>query len=153
MESTISNLEINFTTKQLVKLPHNKLHTQFIAFNNRSVTSYHNPIFTSEIFSGVGMQNEIARTEPVWPDRGPPHQKNLKEGPGAHFPEFGEVWPSLTKVNQVWPRFDRTKSRIGLTAPNHWIEHIESFDSVLYGSKTDEKRESYGQNRENRSNT
>jgi hypothetical protein len=50
-----------------------------------------NPIFTPEIFSGVGTQNETAPTEPGRPDRGPPHQKNLKTGSGAHFPEFGEV--------------------------------------------------------------
>jgi hypothetical protein len=51
----------------------------------------HNPIFIPGIFSGVGMQNETARTEPVKPDRDPPHQKSLKTRPRAYFPEFEEV--------------------------------------------------------------
>ena len=117
----------------------------------------HNPIFTPGIFSGVNTQNEVARTQPNWPQGGQPYLKTLKMGPGSHFLEFGEVWPTLTRIDQVWQRFDRgvdqTKNEIGWPIPNHWIEHIESFDSVLYRSKTDEKRESYGQNRENRSNT
>ena len=60
---------------------------------------WHNPIFTPGIFSGVGTQNDAARTEPVRPDRDPPHQKNLKTGPGAHFSEFKEGQPTLTKFN------------------------------------------------------
>ena len=51
----------------------------------------HNPIFAPGIFSGDSMQNEAAQTEPGRPDGGPLHQKNLKTGSGAHFPEFGEV--------------------------------------------------------------
>ena len=51
----------------------------------------HNPIFTSRIFSGVSTQNEATRTEPVRPDRDPPHQKNLETGLEAHFLDFGEV--------------------------------------------------------------
>jgi hypothetical protein len=52
---------------------------------------YHNPIFILGIFSGVSTQNKAAQTEPGRPDRGPPHQKNLKTGSEAHFSEFGEV--------------------------------------------------------------
>ena len=61
----------------------------------------HNPIFTPEIFSGVDTQNEVVRTEQDRLDRGPPHQKNLKTGPRAHFSEA----------------FDRTKNKIWLTNP------------------------------------
>ena len=81
-------------------------------------------------------------------------QKTPKMWFGIHFPEFGELWPSLTK-------FDRgltgplTKPKAGLNwpPPDQCMEHVESFDSILYGSKTDEKRESYRQNCEKRSNT
>ncbi len=52
---------------------------------------FHNLIFTLKIFSSVGTQNEAVQTEPGRPYGGPPHQKNLKTGSGAHLPEFGEV--------------------------------------------------------------
>jgi hypothetical protein len=52
---------------------------------------YHNPIFTPEIFSSVGTQNEETWTEPVRLDRDPPNQKSLETRPEAHFPEFEEV--------------------------------------------------------------
>ena len=48
----------------------------------------HNPIFTPEIFLGVGTQNKVAQTESGRLDGGSPHQKNLKTGSGAHFLEF-----------------------------------------------------------------
>ena len=120
-------------------------------------TSCHNPIFTSQIFSDVGIQNEATWTEPTQPERDQPYLKTLEMQPEAHFLRFGEVWPSFTRVDQVLPRFDqaltRPKVRFGRPPPNHWVEHIESFDSVLYGSKTDEKWGSYGQNRKKWSHT
>ena len=67
----------------------------------------HNPIFTPGIFSGVSTQYEAAWTELVRPDRDPPHQKNINTGLGAHFSEFEEGRPTLTKVDQVWQKFDR----------------------------------------------
>ena len=70
---------------------------------------------------------------------------------------FPKVRRILTKFDQVWLRltwFDRGLTK-PLTRPKtelNWPlldrseEHDESFDSVLYGPKTDEKRGSYGQN-------
>ena len=47
------------------------------------------------------------------------HLRTLKTWPGTHFSRFGRVWPSLTKVDRGWPKFerglDRTKSKIWLT--------------------------------------
>ena len=45
------------------------------------VVKCHNPIFTPEIFSGIDTQNEATQTEPVRPNRDPPHQKNLETSP------------------------------------------------------------------------
>ena len=42
-----------------------------------------------------------------WPDWGPLYPKTLKTWSRIHFPKSRELWPSLTKVNQVWPRFDQ----------------------------------------------
>uniref|UniRef100_A0A2N9GP20 Aminotransferase-like plant mobile domain-containing protein n=1 Tax=Fagus sylvatica TaxID=28930 RepID=A0A2N9GP20_FAGSY len=54
--------------------------------------------------------------------------------------EVGELRPSLTKFNQgLIEALTGPKTRFGLPLPNHWIEYIESFDSVLYESKMDEK--------------
>ena len=67
---------------------------------------------------------------------------------------FDKVWPKLTKVDRgLTKALTEPKARSSRPPPNHWVEHIESFDSVLYGSKTNKKRGSYRQNRENRSNT
>ena len=121
----------------------------------------HNPIFTLGIFSDFGTQNEVAQVEPRWSERGP---ITLENPQNAAWDTFLEVWGGLTKFDQVWlglTKFDwgltetltRPKAGLGWPPPNHWIDHIESFDLVLYGSKTDEKRESYEQNRENWSNT
>ena len=117
----------------------------------------HNPIFTSGIFSGVDTQNETTWTKPDWPNRSPPHQKNLKTGPGhisRSLGRFDQVWPGLTKFDRgLTETLTRPKAGSSRSPPNYWIEHVESFDSVLYGSEVDEKRGSYGQNRGNRSNT
>ena len=72
----------------------------------------HNPIFTHEIFSGVGIQNEAARTKPAWSDEGSSHQITSKRGLGhisQNLTKFDQGWPSLTGVDQVWPRFDRNR--------------------------------------------
>ncbi len=69
----------------------------------------HNPIFTPGIFSDVGMQNEAARVWLVWPERGSVTLKNSQNMAGS---TFFEVWAGLTKVDQVWPKFDQ-----GLTRP------------------------------------
>ena len=108
----------------------------------------HNPIFTLGIFSSVGTQNETAQTEPIWPDRDPPHQKNLETGPGAHFPEFEQVWPTLTRFDQLWPiltrvdqhwpsRFDLTGThhiqRTSKPGPKHISQSLERFDQLWPG--------------------
>ena len=67
----------------------------------------HNHFFTHGIFSGVGMQNEAARTKPAWSDEGSPWQITSKRGPGhiSWSPtKFDPGWPSLTKG---WPGFDQ----------------------------------------------
>ena len=77
---------------------------------------------------------------------------------------FPRVWRALTKFDQIWLRL--TKFDRGLTGPltrpkagSNWppldqcVEHVESFDLILYRSKTDEKRGSYRQNCGKRSNT
>ena len=153
----------------------------------------HNPIFTPEIFSGVGAQNRTVQTRPDQPNRDPSFQNDPRMLPRAPLPKFEEVWPNSTRVDQVWlgltevwPRVDQaisdltwvqpgyisrtsvsltkvwlrlTKFDQGLTGPltrpeaesnwplpDHSEEHDNSFDSTLYGPKTDEKRGSYGQN-------
>ena len=50
--------------------------------------NYHNLIFTHGIFSGVGMQNETARTKPAWSDRGSPHQITPRKRFRTRFPKF-----------------------------------------------------------------
>ncbi len=95
----------------------------FIFFFNEGILC-HNPIFTSQIFSGIGMQNEVTRTEPVWPKKGLVTLKNSQNMAGS---AFLEVWGGLTKAltgPKAW--FDWLPS-------NHWIKHIKSFDSILYG--------------------
>ena len=57
----------------------------------------HNPIFTSQIFSGVGMQNETAQTELVWLEKGLIGLKNSQNMAGS---AFLEVWGGLTKFDQ-----------------------------------------------------
>ena len=54
-------------------------------------------------------------------------------------------------INTFFQKIKDTRDR--LVAVGVQIDNVESFDSILYGSKTDEKQGSYGQNRENRSNT
>ena len=72
---------------------------------------------------------------------------------------FSRVWRALTKFDQVWPRltkFDqgltrpliRPKAELNWSPPDQCVEYVESFDLILYRSKTDKKRGSYGQNRE-----
>ena len=99
----------------------------------------HNPIFTPEIFSGVGMQNEAAQIEPTWPDKCPPHQNNLKTGSEAYFPKSDQVWPCLTGVDQVWPRFDQTvfdptgvhyTQKPSKCGPGYISQNSESFNQV-----------------------
>ena len=155
----------------------------------------HNSIFTPEIFSGVGTQNETARIKSAWSDEGSSYQITSKQGLGPisqNLTKVDQVWPKLTKFDwgltksflirlgstipkkpskcgsgyisqssesfdQVWLRL--TKFDLGLTGPltrpktrSDWllsdqcVEHVKSFDSILYGSKTDKKRGSYGQN-------
>ena len=43
----------------------------------------------------------------------------------------------------------RPKSRFDWPLFYHWKEHIKTFDLILHGSKTDEKRRRYGQSRKN----
>ena len=82
------------------------------------------------------------------------HLRTLKTQPGAHFSRFGKVWPELTKFDQSLTKtLTGPKARFDELTPDHWIRHIKSFNSELYGSKTDEKRESYGQNHKNWFNT
>ena len=71
----------------------------------------HNPIFTHGIFSGVGTQNEAARTKPAWSDEGPPRQITSKWG-------LGHISQNPTKFSQGWPRFDRCLTEVWcLTEP------------------------------------
>uniref|UniRef100_A0A2N9GTP8 DUF7745 domain-containing protein n=1 Tax=Fagus sylvatica TaxID=28930 RepID=A0A2N9GTP8_FAGSY len=74
----------------------------------------HNPIFTPGIFSGVGTQNEAARTKSACSDEGSSHQVLPRRRSGTHFPreyqelrfrtlrvengrETRELWPKLRK--------------------------------------------------------
>ena len=72
-------------------------------------------------------------TKPVWLDWGPPHQRNLEMESRSTFPRVRE---GLTNFDQVWPRLTEalTRPKTGLSwpPPNHWIEHVEIFDSILY---------------------
>ena len=68
----------------------------------------HNSIFTPEIFSGVGTQNETARIKSAWSDEGSSYQITSKQG-------LGPISQNLTKVDQVWPKL--TKFDRGLTKP------------------------------------
>ena len=73
----------------------------------------HNLIFTPGIFSSVGTQNEAARTKSAWSDEGSSHQITSKRGLGhisQDLTKFDQAWPSLTGVDQVWPRFDQAFS-------------------------------------------
>jgi hypothetical protein len=51
----------------------------------------HNPIFTPGIFSGVGKQNEAARTKSAYSDEGSSPQILPKRRSGTHFPRFNQV--------------------------------------------------------------
>jgi hypothetical protein len=51
----------------------------------------HNPIFTPGTFSGVGAQNEAARTKSACSDEGSSHQILPRRRSGTHFPRFDQV--------------------------------------------------------------
>jgi hypothetical protein len=51
----------------------------------------HNPIFTHGIFSGVGTQNEAARTKSACFDEGSSPQILPKRRSETHFPRFDQV--------------------------------------------------------------
>ena len=73
----------------------------------------HNPIFTPGIFSGIDTQNEAAWTKLAWFDEGSSHQITSKRGLwhiSQNLTKFDQGWPSLTGVDQVWPRFDQAVS-------------------------------------------
>jgi hypothetical protein len=53
--------------------------------------SYHNPIFTPGIFSGVNMQNETTQTQAGLIRRGLATSNNLKMEFETRFPEFDQV--------------------------------------------------------------
>ena len=60
---------------------------------------------------------------------------------------FPRIRGALTKFDQglIGP-LTRPKAESNRPLLDHSEEHDEIFDSALYGPKTDEKRESYGQN-------
>ena len=83
------------------------------------------------------MQNETAQTKLGGPDKGPPYSRNPQDEARSIF--LG-VWGGLTKFDRgSTEALTGPKTRFGLPPLNHWIEHIESLDLVLYRSKTDEK--------------
>ena len=83
------------------------------------------------------MQNETAQTKLGGPDKGPPYSRNPQDEARSIF--LG-VWGGLTKFDRgSTEALTGPKTRFGLPPLNHWIEHIESLDSVLYRLKTDEK--------------
>jgi hypothetical protein len=51
----------------------------------------HNPIFTPGIFSGVGTQNEAARTKSACSDEGSSPRILPKRRSETHFPRFDQV--------------------------------------------------------------
>uniref|UniRef100_A0A2N9HAP5 Uncharacterized protein n=1 Tax=Fagus sylvatica TaxID=28930 RepID=A0A2N9HAP5_FAGSY len=98
----------------------------------------HNPIFTPGIFSGVGTQNEAARTKSACSDEGSSPRILPKRRSETHFPRthrtqkplkcspgyiskslesFDQVRPSLTKVAQAFRRYqDRRNPTSGATS-------------------------------------
>ena len=99
----------------------------------------HNPIFTHGIFSGVGTQNEAARTKSAWSGEGLSHRITSEHNPGhisQNSGSFDQVWPRLTKC---WPRFDRAipnSNRVhhaqkpSKGGPGYISQSLESFDQV-----------------------
>ena len=116
----------------------------------RDLRYYHNPIFTPEISFRVGTQNKATRLSQVRPESVSNDSKSPQNMAGAHFMRFGKVWPMLTKFDQSLTKTrTRSKARFDWPLSDHWEEHIKTFDSTLHRSKTNDKRESYGQNRKN----
>ena len=125
------------------------------------LTRCHNPIFTHRIFSGVGTQNETARTEPAQSDEGPPHQITSKHGPGhisQNSGSFDQGWPSvdqgltelfLIRLGSTTPRNPQNVVRD--TFPRVWRAltkfdqvwpRLTKFDQCLTGPLTRLKAES-----------
>ena len=77
-------------------------------------------------------------------------QKPSKCNPGnisKNLESFDQIRPSLTKVDQgLTGPLTRPKTESNWLPLDHSEEHVQSFNSILYGSKTDKKWGSYGQN-------
>uniref|UniRef100_A0A2N9ERZ1 Uncharacterized protein n=1 Tax=Fagus sylvatica TaxID=28930 RepID=A0A2N9ERZ1_FAGSY len=76
-------------------------------------------------------------------------QKPSKRGPGyisQSLESFDQIRPRLTKFDQglTWTVDQTEKLNRTDRSLDHSEERNESFDSILYGPKTDEKRGSYG---------
>ena len=65
------------------------------------------------------------------------------------FREVWKVWPMLTRVDHSWPSLTKIMSIPKSRFDRPLEEYIKTFDLILHGSKMDEKRGSYGQNRKN----
>ena len=131
---------------------------------SRQITSEHGPGHISQ--NSGGFDQVWPRLTECWPgfdwavpDLNEVHyaQKPSKGGPGyisRSLESFDQVWLRLTKFDKGLTKpLTGPKAESNWPLPDHSEEHEESFDSALYGPKTDEKRGSYEQNRENRSNT
>ncbi len=124
-----------------------------------SVTYYehycHSSIFTPMISSSVGTQNEAVWLGQVRSESSLNASKSSQNTVRSTFVRFGKVWPMLTKFDESWleltksdrsltKTMTRTKSRLDRPFSDNWKEYIKTFNSTLHGSKTDEKRGSYG---------
>ena len=115
--------------------------------------NYHNPIFTLRIFPGISHANRdsLITAKTGW--KYPNMWKSVNTR--SRF-EDRRILMSLTRFDQVWPKFDWShgwsSSRFDRLFYHHLEEHMKIFSLIFHKLKMDLKRMSYGQNSGKRPN-